>query len=189
MINYLKDKKNIAILFIVLLILVVIVLIFISIRGGNLNLNKQPQNIGFRGWIIDDAITIPDTTSITSNEGEIVPRGKYNIKIQPQSEVEQVYVVKAKLTLKEAYSLAQVPANNWASDRKLIFIKSNGAIDLKGLSSSWQLVFGSKQKNSGYEIIIQEDKIVSQKEIESKLSGFDLPLNWYDDNEAITTIE
>lgn len=186
--NHLKNKRKLIIILAVILLLVFIVFIIKILKTNKSNNGQINDSQKFQGLIINDEIKIPDTSAITLNEGEVVPRGEYNVKIQPQSEAEQVIVAKAKLSLKEAYYLSKDKAINWASDQKLIFIKSNGALNLEGLSSSWQLVYGSKQKNKGYEIIIETDKIISEKEIESSARGFDLPVNWYDSGEAIASL-
>ena len=186
--NYLKDKKNIAILTMIILIIVVVIFVIISFKKNTSpEINSLvPKN--FKGQVIDDNIKIPNTTVISKTEGEIVPRGEYNIKLQPQSESEQAYILKAKLTLKEAYSVADVAAVKWADDSKLVFIKSNGALGLEGRSSSWQIVFSSPQNKRAYEVIISSDQIVSEKEVDSLISGYDLPVNWYDSYEAIASL-
>jgi hypothetical protein len=172
---------------IIFVIALIVVAIFLF-KGGDNGVKKVINVKTFKGQIINDTIKIPNTVQISSNEGEIVPRGEYNIKLQPRFESEQVFISKAKLTLKEAYGLATVDAYKWAGDEKLVFIKSNGALGLDGRSSSWQLVYGSNEKNRNYEIIISEDKIVSAKELNSAVSGFDLPQNWYDSYEAIISL-
>ena len=72
-------------------------------------------------------------------------------------------VSKAVLTVKGSYNL-EARSGKWSSDAKLVFVKSLGAITLEGKSSQWQIVFMSKTKTGkGYEIIVQEDQVVSQK--------------------------
>jgi hypothetical protein len=185
--NYFKNKKNILIAVIIFIIIVVIILIVLAVKKNPSSLLTFDSKT-FKGQIINDNIQIPNTTSVASNEGEIVPRGEYNIKLQPQSETDTAVITKAKLTLKESYNLSVVEANKWSNDAKLVFIKSNGALGLDGRSSSWQLVYGSAIKRAGYEIIIVENQIVSAKEILSESSGFDLPVNWYDSYEAIAAL-
>jgi hypothetical protein len=185
--NYFKDKKNILIVAIILIIIIVIIFIVLAFKKDPRSGRVFNREV-FIGQIINDEIKIPQTIEVTSNEGEIVPRGQYNVKLQPQSETETVLITKAKLTLKEAYGLSVVEANKWSIDAKLVFIKSNGALGLDGKSSSWQLVYGSADKRKGYEIIMAENQIVSAKEIISESNGFDLPLNWYDSYEAIATL-
>lgn len=186
--NYFNDKKNIIIAVIVFLIMAVIIFAIFLFKGSDKHGDKVINSQTFRGQIIDDVVKLPNTVIVNSNEGEIVPRGEYNIKLQPQSESEQALITKAKFTLKESYSLAVLEAVKWSDDQKLVFIKSIGAIGLDGRSSSWQLVFASEKKNKNYEIIILEDKIVSLKELNSAISGYDLPINWYDSYEAIVSL-
>ncbi len=186
--DYFKDKKNIAIAVIAVLIIVTIILVILSFRNNNQVKTGVIDLKNFKGQIIDDVIKIPNTTVISNTEGEVVPRGEYNIKLQPQFETEQAYILKAKLTLKEAYGVSDVAAIKWASDSKLVFIKSNGALGLDGRSSSWQIVFSSPQNKRAYEVIISGDQIVSAKEVDSLISGFDLPVNWYDSYEAIASL-
>jgi hypothetical protein len=184
----LKNKKNLLIMTLGVLVLVVIILIIFAFKNSFPGINKSantPQ--GFRGQIINDEVKIPITTTISPNAGEVVERGEYNIKLQPQSEQDKVIILKAKISLKGAYVLAKPNADIWAKDNKLVFIKSNGALGLDGAASSWQLVFDSLSKKRNYEIIIEADKIISEKEINSNAKGFDLPNNWYDDSEAIAT--
>jgi hypothetical protein len=186
--NYFKDKKNIAILTLIILIILVTIFVIISFKKNTKSEvnNLVPKN--FKGQVIDDNIHIPNTTVISNTDGEVVPRGEYSVKLQPQSETEQAYVLKAKLTLKEAYGLADIAAIKWAGDSKLVFIKSNGALGLDGRSSSWQIVFSSDQNKRAYEVIISADQIVSAKEVDSLIDGFDLPANWYDSYEAIASL-
>lgn len=186
--NYFKDKKNIAILGIIILIIAVIVLAIFLFKDNNQNKVVIPNLKNFKGRIIIDSLKTPNTTSINDNDGEVVPRGEYEVKLQPQSETEEVYISNAKLTLKEAYNSANTEAIKWSNDAKLVFIKSNGALGLDGRSSSWQLVYASDSKNRNYEIIIFEDKIASSKDIDSKVSGFETPVNWYDSYEAIASL-
>ncbi|MEK7149901.1 MAG: hypothetical protein AAB757_02945 [Patescibacteria group bacterium] len=139
--------------------------------------------------VIDDELVIPQTERVSPADGRIIQKGSYDTLLVPKSEEEEVLVVKAKLTVKGSYDSAIVRAKEWSDDAKLVFIKSLGAIDLGGKSSGWQIVFGSKTKKTGYEIIIQADKIISQKEIKSNSFGYDLPKNWYDSNSAIASLQ
>lgn len=142
-----------------------------------------------QGQVINDTPIIPTSTQVTASEGEIVPRGQYDIKLQPRSEQEKVSVPQALLTLKQAYGLALPEAAKWSSDASLIFVRSLGALALDGKSSAWQAIYGSHQKGKGYEVIIQSDQITSQKEIKSALAGWPLPGNWYDSNEALSVLQ
>jgi len=186
--NYFKNKKIIFFFLALILFLVIIIFIFRITKLKTSAPNEIANTQKFQGQIINDSVQIPDTLSIGPNDGEVVPRGEFNVKIQPQSEADKVIVTNATLTLKEAYFLAKDKATNWANDQKLVFIKSNGALNLEGQSSSWQLVFASTQKKADYEIITGADKIISEKEIVASSKGFDLPINWYDSNEAIASL-
>lgn len=185
--NYLKDKKNLVIIGLIILIIVFIIFVILLSKNNQTN-NDLGASKNFKGQIINDVVKIPETISINSNEGEIVPRGDYEIKIKPQTESEQVLITKAKFTLKEAYNKALPEVTKWSADQKLVFIKSNGALGLDGRSSSWQLVYNSPSLRRDYEIVIIEDQIVSQKELTSNVSGAEPPTNWYDSYEAIASL-
>jgi hypothetical protein len=184
-----KNKKIIIILAAIFLLALLSGILIFFLNGPKNKVNQRSgQPAEFKGLVINDNVKIPNTVSIADNEGEIVPRGEYNVKLQPQSEQEQVLITNAKLTLKEAYAAVASEVNFWAPDARLVFIKSNGAVGLDGRSSSWQLVFSSSEKGSAYEIITAADKIISQKEIASSARGHELPLNWYDSSEAIASL-
>lgn len=186
--KYLKNKNNILIVVGILIILIII--IFIFFYSKNNKVEKTGINLeNFKGQIINDVIKIPETVTVSDNAGQFVPRGEYEIKVQPQTEKEMVLIVKAKLTIKEAYQLAVSQLeNNWSKDALLVFIKSNGALGLDGKSSSWQLIFSSVTKNKSYEVIITEDKIINTKELNDFITGYHLPTNWYDSYEAIASL-
>jgi hypothetical protein len=68
----------------------------------------------------------------------------------------------------------------------LSFIKSLGTVTLEGKSSQWQAVFFiPKGSSKSYEIIIQEDKIVSAKAVSGNAVGEELPGTWFDSGEAL----
>lgn len=140
--------------------------------------------------VVEEQLIIPETKQISGTEGRIVTEGAVDVPLVPTSEGEKVIVQKAVLTVKGSYDLANPEAVTWSGDAKLVFIKSLGAITLEGKSSQWQLAFSSKTKaTKGYEIIIQGDKIVSKKEIDSTAVGADLPKNWYDSDGAIKSLQ
>jgi hypothetical protein len=182
-----KNKRLLLIIFVIVLLIIALI-IFLTSKKDILNFSDYFSPT-FKGQIIEDTIVLPDTVAVAANEGEFIPRGAYNVKLRPQSERDQVLIPQALLTLKQSYDLAAPVIEQWSSDSKLIFIRSLGALGLDGKSSAWQIVYGSEEKQKGLEIIIQADKIVSQKEIDSKVSGFDLPSNWYDSYEAIASLQ
>lgn len=141
--------------------------------------------------VIEEQLTIPESKeiSITESRGAL-EEGNIEVPLVPKSEGEKVIVPKAALTVKDAYALATIEAQKWSADSKLIFVKSLGAVTLEGKSSQWQLAFSSSiKKDKGYEVIVQEYKIVSQKEIDSTAVGADLPRTWMDSREAIATLQ
>lgn len=184
-----KNKRLTLVLVIIIVFILIAALVFFLVSRKNILDFSDYFSSTFKGQIIEDSPVLPDTSVIAVNEGEFIPRGEYNIKLRPQSERDQVLIPKALLTLKESYGLAAPNIEQWAPDSKLIFIRSLGALGLDGKSSAWQIVCGSAAKKQGLEIIIQADKIISQKEIIVETSGFDLPQNWYDSNEAIASLQ
>ena len=118
----------------------------------------------------------------------LVPTKKeYEIII---TEGEKVVVTKAVLTVKGSYDKSRSEAEAWSKDAKLVFVKSLGAVTLEGKSSQWQLVFSSPTKSKkGYEVIIQEDNIVSKKEIDSNAVGGTVPSTLKDSDYAIKTLQ
>ena len=140
--------------------------------------------------MVEEKLVIPDTQKITGGEGRFVSEGLVAVPLVPKTESEKIMVSKAVLTIKGSYDLSLSEAQKWSSDAKLVFIKSLGAVTLEGKSSQWQLVFSSKTKlKKGYEIIIQADQIVSQKEIDSTAVGADIPKTWKDLGEVIKELQ
>ena len=158
--------------------------------GSDKKITVAPGEEARKARVIQEKLTIPNTTSFTGAEGRVVDQGGVAVALVPKSEAEKVIVPGAELSVKGSYDFAQPEASKWSSDAKLVFIKSLGAVTLDGKSSQWQIAFSSKtKKNRGYEIIVQKNKIVSQKEIESAATGTDIPANWFDSGEAIKTIQ
>ena len=158
--------------------------------GSDKKITVAPADEARKARVIQEKLTIPNTTSFTGAEGRVVEQGSVAMALVPKSDAERVIVPGAELSVKGAYDLARPEAGRWSSGAKLVFIKSLGAITLEGKSSQWQIAFSSTaKKNSGYEIIIQKNQIVSQKEIESAATGTDVPVNWFDSGEAIKTIQ
>lgn len=137
--------------------------------------------------IIEENLNLPNTERVSSGEGRIVSDGAVDVPLVQNEE--EVIVPMAELTLKGAYDAVLPYAKSWASDAKLVFIKSLGAVMINGKSSQWQVIFGSQSKKNGYEIIVRGKESISRKEIESGSFGFDLPQNWYDSGEAIKSLQ
>ncbi len=183
-----KNKKVIYIVGGIVVVVIIVIVLYFSglIPSGVINkleFKKGPQ-------VIEENLVIPDTQKITGAEGRTVESGKVDVPLVPKSESEKVIVAKAVLTVKGSYGLTLPEAEKWATDAKLVFVKSLGAVTLEGKSSQWQVAFSSKTKpKKGYEVIIQADKIVSQKEIDSTAVGANVPADLKDSGEAIVLLQ
>lgn len=139
--------------------------------------------------VVEETLVIPETKQVEAAAGRTPTTEHYAVPLVPTTEGEKVVVPGAVLTLKESFEVAKPKAETWAKDAKLVFLTSQGAVTLEGRSSMWQVVFGSLSKKKGYEVVVQGDKIVSEKEIPSAEYGYVLPTNWYDAGEAIISIQ
>ena len=158
--------------------------------GSDKKITVAPGEEARKARVIQENLIIPDTILFTGAEGRVVDQGSVAVALVPKSDAEKVIVPGAELSVKGAYDFSLQAALEWSSDAKLVFIKSLGAVTLDGKSSQWQIAFASKiKKGKGYEIIIQKNQIVSQKEVESAAAGIDIPANWFDSGEAIKTLQ
>lgn len=185
-----EEKKNhsrVFRIFIVIAVLIVTIVLVIKMYPAI----EKKIGIGGKPHTVIDSVSIPETERITGTEGKLMERNTtaYPVPLVPKNDRDRVVVVGAELTLKRGYERAVIEAKKWAIDAKLVFVQSLGSIDLDGRSSYWQIGFGSKNKKKGYEIIMQGNKIISQKEIESSAYGFDLPKNWYDSGNAVISLQ
>lgn len=179
-----NNSKKIILIALVVVIAVASVWYFWQKKGG-----KRISLFEEKKTVVEESLKTLDTKSVSIVDGRVPNTDAYNTPIAPKSEKEKVIVPGAILTLKDSYQRAETIALEWSQDAKLVFIKSYGAVTLEGKSSQWQVVFGSKEKKAGYEIVIQKDAVFSKKEIESKEYGYDLPNNWYDAQDAILSIQ
>ncbi len=140
--------------------------------------------------VVEETLVIPDTQEITGIEGRFGVEGSINVPLVPMNKGDTVIVSKAVLTVKGSYDLSAPEAEKWSADATLAMVRSLGAVTLEGKSSQWQLLFSSNTKKSkGYEIIIQADKIVSEKEIDSTVVGAELPTSFKDSGKAIVVLQ
>lgn len=139
--------------------------------------------------VIQETLTIPDTKAIGTVFGRTPSTEHYAVPLAPVTEGDKVIVENAILTLKGSFETALPKAEVWAKDAKLVLVTSQGAVTLEGKSSMWQVVFGSLSKKKGYEVIIQGDSIISEKELPTEEYGYGLPVDWYDADEAIRSIQ
>ena len=179
-----------------LIIIIFIVVIVFALGAGYYfyapsgNAPSAGQNTPSQGRVIEEKLVIPDTKNITGGEGRVIGQGAVSIALVPKNDSERVIVPGAVLSVKGSYDLARPEAVKWSSDAQLVFVKSLGAVTLEGKSSQWQLAFSSKnKKGEGYEVIVQGDRIVSQKEIASTMVGGEIPNNWRDAGEIIKELQ
>lgn len=130
--------------------------------------------------VITENIVIPDTTTTRTSDARVASPDKYAVPLVPMTKGDEIVVPNAVLTLRGSYDLAIAEGDKWATDAKLVYIKSLGAVTLEGKSSTWQVVMGSRTKKMGYEVIIQGSSVLSQKEVDSKDFGGAIPETWKD---------
>lgn len=180
-----ENKKTI----IVLTVLLVVIIAALSVWIFKPELIEKARVEIQGGKVIEEKIVIPETTRVTVEEARIPSGDGYAVPLVPKTNEEHIIVGKAVLTIKGSYDIAAKEGIKWSPDARLVYIKSLGAVTIEGKSSTWQIAMGSKTKKKGYEVIVQEDKIISQKEIESNSYGFDLPNEWYDSNDAVVSLQ
>ncbi len=141
------------------------------------------------GRVITENLTLPNTTSVSAAEGSMVMPGAVAVPLVPENESEKVIVPNAVLTVKGTLAVAEPEAKKWASDARLVFVKSLGAVTLEGKSSQWQAIYDSRVKKKGYEIIVRGGGVISRKEIESSARGGALPETWQDSDYPIRVLQ
>jgi hypothetical protein len=172
---------------IILVAIVIISAIFVSYRsdwtGKNIftGEDNEPKTI--------NQINAPSTEPrVSEGSGRTLESAGYAVPLVPKNESEKVVVPGAAYTTKESYQFSIINAKKWSPDARLIYIKSQGTVTLDGKSDQWQLMFGSSNKKAGYEIIVREDAVYSEKQVLSDVYGFALPQNWFDSPDAIVSI-
>lgn len=146
----------------------------------------SPKKKAFTTYTVNEKLSIPGTDSVHPVDGRIIAQGNYAAPIDPQQG--KVISDKAIFTMKDAYSVASSTAVAWSRDAALVYIHSLGVVTSDGKSGEWQIVFGSKTKKKGYEVIVFGSDIASQKEIDATAYGYPLPKNWYDSGDALTAL-
>ena len=165
-----------------LVLVVVLATYYLNKREGGLTFFEKPV-------VVTENLVIPETKEVTLADARSLNTGAYSVPLVPRHQGEQVAVAQAVYTLKEGYEKALPEALAWSADSKLVVIKSLGTVTLEGKSSQWQVVFGSKLKNKGYEVIIQADQVASKKEIISDSYGYLIPENWYEASSAVASLQ
>jgi len=170
------------------IILIALLALLVCSVGGYFLL-RQTGVIHRTPKVITDSVALPQTQKFTGGEGKFIEGSAgVPVALMPDDPGEEVIVVGAELAIKGAYEVALAEAKKWAPDAKLLFAQTLGTITLDGKTSYWQIGFASAQKRKGYEIIVQGSSAISAKEVVSAAEGFDLPKNWYDSNEALSSM-
>lgn len=185
------NNKKIIIILVTVIVLAVVSIVLYLFKPRILNVITKPIGIdSTRPTVVEnEKLVIPDTQKITGGDGSAVGQGSIAVSLMPKDEGEKIVVPKAIVTVKGSYELVRSVAAEWSADAQLAMIKSLGAVTLEGKSSQWQLVFSSKKMKKGYEVIMQGDKIVSQKEVDSAAKGAEVPKNWTDSGDAIKKLQ
>lgn len=171
------------------IILVFCALLFIL--GGGLFFYYQTTSLRYSGpktVHVNEPFIASDIKEVSVRDGRSVLPSAYNTPLNPDATRMDVTSEIAIFSIKMAYGKVLSDATNWSSDAALVYIKSLGVITSEGYSGEWQIVFGSKLKNSGYEILVYGDKVVSQKEISGTAFGYPIPINWYDSGDALISL-
>lgn len=185
------NNKKITIVLIAVVAVAGIAIVLYFFKPSVLNIITKPIGIDAeRPVVVEENLVIPNTERVTGSDARTVQGGAVAVALVPKTDGEKVIVEKAVLTVKGSHELAFAEAGVWARDAKPAFIKSLGAVTLDGKSSQWQILFSSaSKKGKGYEVIIQADQVVSQKEIDSNTTGADLPGSWMDSGLAVQTLQ
>lgn len=178
--EFLNNHKRIS--WITLILIVISVIGVVLYYGGPRNAERA---IFYNERIVREnpAPRVVDSVSVASGR-KIISTGE----AIPFIGDERVVIDGGK-TLKESYMIAGPIALTWAEDAKLVYVHSLGTVTAEGVSSGWEIVFGSKTKMKGYVITVVGGKIIEEKEAISTSFGFGLPKNWYDSEDAIKSLQ
>lgn len=170
-----------------LVILAGIILILIGV--SYMALSKKWSRIPFlrEPVVLTEKITLPDSNQVTNTDGFHASEQGYKVPLTPEDEGQKVIVNGATHSPFTSYELTKGIAKEWSEDAKLSIIKSLGTVTLEGVSSGWQVIYVSKIKGLGYEIIIDSSTIVRSREIPSASKGGDVPVN-FNERDAVWAI-
>jgi len=163
-------------------ILVLVAIVSVVYYGGIKNAKRAIFN---NERIVSETLTPRTVDRVSSASGRKIISIGEDI---PFISNERVIIEKGK-TLKESYVIAEATARAWAEDAKLVYINSLGTVTVEGVSSGWELAFGSKRQKKGYVITTVGEDIIEKKEVSSTSYGFALPKNWYDSGGAIKSLQ
>lgn len=175
------ERKAIMLAGIVIILVVGVAMSFVTKK-----VIPQVKKWHFTTYAVNEEMHLPNTSSVYPTDGRIIATGAYSTPIDPTQG--SVISDKAIYTVKGAYAVASSSAEAWSKDAALVYIHSQGVVTSDGKSGEWQIVFGSKAKKKGYEVIVFGDNIASQKEIDATAFGYSLPKNWYDSGDALIAL-
>jgi len=133
-----------------------------------------------RPTVVTEKINIPETQVVGTTDGYYANKQAHQVPLSPNDDGERVVVTGAVHSPYTSYDLVRGRVADWAVDAKLAVIKSLGTVTLEGTSSGWQLVFVSKTKGLGYEVIVENGEVVRMKEVPTNAKGGDVPENFKD---------
>lgn len=140
---------------------------------------------GDKARVISEAPVLRVVDSVTLGGNREVSSTGESIALVSSERV----VIAGGKTPKESYLIAKDVAVSWSQDAQLVYIKSMGTVTVEGVSSGWELLFGSKEKNKGYVLAVVNGTVVQKSEVESITRGYALPSDWYDAGEAVKSIQ
>jgi hypothetical protein len=136
--------------------------------------------------VVEERLMLPDTESVHGADGRVITEGQYDAPLDPSRG--ELVSAHTALTIKGAYEKAVGEAVAWAPDARLVFIKSRGVLTAEGASGQWQVVFGSRERRTAYEVIVFDGAVAARKEVPATVYGFALPERWYDSGDALVSI-
>lgn len=175
--EYIYKNNKIIIITVVVALLVGVTIYYGGIQKAGLNILQRERTI--------NEAPIPRVLEKASAvDGRFVVATGEQIPLVSNKRV----IIEGGKTLKDGYFIAEPVAILWAVDAKLVYVRSLGTVNVDGVSSGWEVAFGSKAKKKGYVISVVGGVVMGKNEVDSKSSGYALPTNWYDSGEAIKTI-
>lgn len=168
-----------------ILIMTVVLLIIASTVVYYGSPEKAKHAILSNQRIVVEIPTPRSVEKISVGDGRMAVSTGEKIALQSNERV----VIDGGKTLKEGYVIAEGAATAWAPDAKLVYVRSLGTVTVDGVSSGWEVVFGSKTQEKGYVVAVIGGAIASRGESVLPDSGHATPENWYDAKEAIKSIQ
>ncbi|MBI5134171.1 MAG: hypothetical protein HZA81_02180 [Candidatus Taylorbacteria bacterium] len=165
------------------------VIILALLVAGALSWTKERYtfNEGTVSRKVEVEPVLPATVEVARGEGRKIVEGEVDLPIDREDR--SFTLSDAILTLKGGYDIALPLASAWAKDARLVLVRSIGPVTAKGTAAEWQVLFASKEKEKGYEVLVFRDRAIRELEIESESSGYELPSDWYDSSDALSSLQ